>query len=720
MVRAMNVISAVQLATTVSLLAMTSALAQSAAEVELDQVTVEATTQTADGPVEGYVAERSLSGTKTDTPLSETPRSVSVVPSDQIEDQGAESVAEALRYTPGVATEYRGSSNFHDEMYVRGFGYVPRYVNGLEYGWSSLGKINPWLLERIEVLKGPASILYGQASPGGIVNLTTKKPTGETGGEVELTVGDNAKLGGAYDIQGTFDEAGVWSYRIAGTAERFDLVEDGLVQEGFAISPTLRWAPNAETALTLISMFSHEPKAGYRNFREAAGTLYATAFGFIPEDFLVSDTDFEKHRRTQMQLGYEFEHRFNETFKFRQKLAYNIIDTYHQTLVWGSLDTDGRSISRTASGGSTDLNQFVVDNQVQSDFDTGAFSHTLLTGFDFKHSMRNYQWGYNYSTPDIDWLSPIRGVGNLPLTDSIDDYVTTAWQAGIYAQDQIEVGNLHLSLGARYDWAGTEIDNAAEADDSYNDGAFTWSIGALYAFDNGIAPYASYSTSFEPSLSADSDGKMFDPTTAQQVEAGVKYASPNGRIQLAGSVFQIYQQDVINSAWAYDNATSAWVQTSYQTGEIRSRGVELEGRAQLTDSLSLIASYAYIDAEITEDLDASNVGLTVDRIPEHQASVWGKYEFLDGALEGFSLGLGVRYIGESTDSDNSLTVPAATLFDAMASYDVGGLSESLEGVKVQLNGTNLLDKRYTSSCASEYACWYGAGRTLTAKLKYTW
>ncbi|MEM9633413.1 MAG: TonB-dependent receptor plug domain-containing protein, partial [Pseudomonadota bacterium] len=328
MLRLSSQIAAMNLAATVSFLAISAASAQNANPIDLEKIEIHNLQETADGPVEGYVANRSRAGTKTDTPLIKTPQAVSVVPSQQIEDQDARSVSQALRYTAGVATEYRGSSNLRDEMYIRGFGYVPRYVNGLEFGWSSLGQINPYVLERIEVLKGPASILYGQANPGGIVNLVTKKPTGQTRREIELTTGIDARIGGAFDFQGTFDKEGVWSYRVAGIAERFDLEEDGLSQEGMTLAPSIRWAPTDDTSLTLTSLISHEPKAGFRNFREANGTLYATSHGFIPNDFNITDPDFEEFRRTQVQIGYEFEHRFNETFQFRQKAAYNIFDTY--------------------------------------------------------------------------------------------------------------------------------------------------------------------------------------------------------------------------------------------------------------------------------------------------------------------------------------------------------------------------------------------------------
>ncbi|MBD8893889.1 TonB-dependent siderophore receptor [Roseibium litorale] len=712
MARLTTALTAAHMATTVSLLAVSAAHAQDETVTKLDAISVQGLSEQGDGPVDGYVATRSRAGTKTDTPLSKTPQAVSVVPSQQIEDQAATSVSEALRYSSGVSTEYRGSSNFSDEMYIRGFGYVPRYVNGLSFGLGSLGKIDPYLLERVEVLRGPSSILYGQASPGGIVNLVTKRPTGETKREAEVFVGTDAKVGAAFDLQGVFDPDGVWSYRLVGTAERSDLEENKLSEEGFSISPSLRWAPTGDTSLTLSTIFTHQPKAGFRNFREAAGTLYATSYGLIPNDFLVSDPDFEEYRSTQFQVGYEFEHRFNDIFTFRQNAAYNIIDTYHQTLTWGSLQADEKTITRTASGGSTDLNQFVIDNQLQSEFRTGAFDHTLLTGFDFKHSSKNYQWGYNFSTPSIDWTAPSYGVGNLALTDRQSDYVTTASQAGLYVQDQIEFGKLTVSLGGRYDWADTETDNLLAADTSYYDSAFSGRAGAIYNFDNGISPYISYSTSFEPSLDVDHNNQPLDPVTAQQLEAGVKYAPENLPFQVYASVFQIYQQN--------RSSTDPVTNEIFQTGEIRSRGVEIEGHAQITENLSLVASYTFVDAEVTEDEDSSKIGLKVDRVPEHQANLWGKYEFHDGMLNGFGIGAGVRYIGESTDRTNALTVPAVTLFDAMASYDFGARTDKLDGVKLQINASNLMDKRYTASCASKYACWYGAGRTVMAKLKYSW
>lgn len=695
------------LGASVSVLALVSAHAQS---VELSEVTVDVSQEDGAGPVEGYIAEVSRTGTKTDTPLSKTPQSITVVPTQQIEDQGADSVAEALRYSAGVYTDYRGSQTSLDEVFMRGFQFVPIFVNGLDYGTNRLGSWNSYLLERVEVLRGPSSVLYGAATPGGLVNLVTKKANGESKHEVEVTGGLNSKIGVGFDYQDVIDDAGVWSYRLVGQANREDTEVYDVIEQGFSISPSIRWAPTEDTALTLLAMYSHEPDAGYKNFRTAAGTVYATSAGFIPDDVNFSDANMDESIITQSQVGYEFEHRFNTMFKFRQNVAYNIVDTAFTSVVRRGVTGDTFT-SAVATDRDTDLNQFVIDNQLQTDFVTGPASHTLLTGIDYKYTTQNYRGLAARGVPNYTWTTHNYASWS-PAWFVQSEYESETQQLGAYIQEQMEIGKLNISLGGRYDWVTQDYDDIANATKSnYYESAFTGRAGAIYNFDNGISPYISYSTSFEPSLEADSTtGEKFDPTTGQQIEAGVKFAPASGRFQVIASIFQLYQQNIISSDGV----------NSYQTGEIRSQGVELEARAKITDNFTLTGSYTYTDAETTEDEDPANVGLKVAMIPETTANVWGKYEFTEGALDGFAFGMGVRYIGESTDSTNTINVKSATLLDAMASYDVGAMNESFKGVKLQLNGTNLMDRRYVSACSASTACWLGEGRTVTAKIKYTW
>jgi len=674
-----------------------------------------------DGPVGGYVAKKSLAGTKTDTPIARTPQTVSVVPKEQMEDQHAQSVAEALRYTPGVFTEYRGASNLRDEIFVRGFSYVPKYLDGLFLGGDlSYAKIDPYLLERVELISGPASVLYGQANPGGIVNMVSKKPTGAPLREVELSLGTDGYVSGGFDISDVIDED--FAYRLAATGLSRNLQEDFAKQKSFAVAPSVTWSPDEGTSLTVLGGYQYEPDAGYRNFLDAAGTVTPIpGFGFVPRDFFVSDPGFERSERTQAWIGYEFKHEFNDNLTFRQNARYHHVDWLQHTLVYGSLSPDpvtgnNTMLGRAASGGTDDWGQFTLDNQLEAKFSTGAAEHTLLGGVDFRYRKRDYEWGYA-SAPAIDLTNPQYGTFNFSSTVLAPSELsgTTARQAGVYLQDQVEIGGLNLLAGLRYDRAQTEIDDLLGTNDqSFDEGALTWRAGALYAFDNGIAPYVSYATSFEPVLYMAPAGKpAFKPTTADQLEVGVKYAPEGSGLLLTAAYYDLTQKDVIGMVWpgpAY-----------YQTGKIHNRGVELSARAEVTDNVALLASYSYIDSVVKESVTTSEVGKMPSRIPQHQASLWATYTADSGALEGLTVGGGLRYIGTSWgDGANTFKVGAVTLFDAMASYDFGVKNPDLAGLSLQVNVKNIGDERYVASCASAYACFYGEGRSIVATLKKQW
>ena len=701
-----------------------SAQEQNAAEgsTSLEAVVVEGGgPERGNGPVGGYVAKRSLTGTKTDTPIAKTPQTVAVVPREQIQSQNALTVAESLRYTPGVVTEYRGASNLRDEMFVRGFYYVPRYLDGLFLGGDlSYAKIDPYLLERVELISGPASVLYGQANPGGIVNMVSKMPTDEPLREVEISVGTDGYVSGGFDVSDRFDDA--FSYRIAATGLKRDLQEDFAKQTSFAIAPSVTWSPDEGTSLTILGGYQNEPDAGYRNFLDAAGTVTPIpGFGFVPRNFFVSDPDFEQAERQQAWIGYQFRHEINENLTFRQNARYHRTDWLHHTLVYGWLSPDpvtgnNTILNRSARGGTDDWSQFAIDNQLEAKFSTGAAEHTLLGGIDYQYRTRDYWWG-SASAPSIDLTDPQYGgpdYKSIVLGDA-DISETTARQAGIYLQDQIEIGNLNLLAGIRYDRAQTDIDDLKNSKTyAYDDGALTWRAGALYTFDNGIAPYVSYATSFEPALLAPEDGKpAFKPTTAEQFEVGVKYAPEGSGILLTAAYYDLTQNDVVAATYPGP--------IYQQIGKIHNRGVEFSARAEVTDNLSVIAGYSYIDSVVKESVDSGEVGKMPSRIPQHQAALWASYTADSGALEGLTIGGGVRYLGTSWGNNtNMFKVGATTLFDAMASYDFGAKSPDLKGLSLQVNVKNIGDERYVSSCASAYACFYGEGRSIVATLKKQW
>ncbi|WP_024278673.1 TonB-dependent siderophore receptor [Xanthobacter sp. 126] len=690
---------------------------------------VDALDERGDGPVQGYVARQSLSGTKTDTPIAETPQSISVVPRQQMEDQQVESVAEALRYTPGVFSEYRGASNVRDEVIVRGFAYVPRYLDGMLLGGDvDYAKIYPYLLERVELLAGPSSVLYGQVNPGGIINMVSKKPIFDRPlREIELTVGNNMMFQGSFDFSDRIVGSDTLAFRIVGTGLSTNLQENFAKQQGIAVAPSLTWAPSPDTTLTILSGFEYEPDFGYRNFLDAAGTVWPIkGYGYVPRDFFVSDPNYETAERTQAWIGYEFEHKVSDALTLRQKLRYYWVDYDQYTLVWGWTSADPKTgantvVHRTASGGGDTWGTFTNDNQAEFKLSTGPAEHTILAGLDYRFRSREYNWGYNWSdVPTISLTNPIYGYNfsNLVLSPYSDQDLSAS-QLGVYLQDQVKIGDLHLIAGIREDWADTSItEYVSPSALGYNDSAFTYRVGALYTFSNGIAPYASYSTSFEPAIYAPPSGEApFKPTTAQQFEVGVKYAPEGTRTLLTAAYYDIWQQNVVQNI--YVPTYGAYVYQ--QIGEVHNRGFEFSARTEVNKNLSLIAAYSYIDSTITETGVASELGKTPSRIPQNTASLWATYAFDSGTMRGLEVGGGVRYIGTSWGNNaNTFEVPAYTLFDAMLKYDLGVLDARMKGAQVQLNAKNIGNLTYVASCANAYSCFYGEGLSVTGSVKYNW
>ncbi|MDJ0388183.1 TonB-dependent siderophore receptor [Roseomonas sp. E05] len=694
-----------------------------AAPLVLPEVNVEGTAWRAWSPIEGYVAPLTTTGTKTDTPLIEAPQSVGVVTRDQIDDQAALTVSEALRYTAGVLPEVRPTSRY-DSVYVRGFGgqgssaaYV-NFLDGLrqQRGVSyAIPTVDPWLLERIEVLRGPASVLYGQTGSGGIVNLVSRRPTETPIHEVRLEAGSNALLQTAFDFGGKLTEDGQFLYRLTGIGRIAETQYDYNEERRIAIAPALTWRPNDATTLTILANYQYEPEGGFYNFVPATGTVLASPYGKLSSSFFGGDPSWNHFERRQASIGYQFEHRFDETWTVRQNFRYQHLDTVFQAVSGRSL-TGGRTLVRAGVNSIEHVDTVALDNQLQARFTTAGMEHTLLTGLDWSGSYAKRRLG-NASVSSLDIFAPSYYV-SIPTISASTYTDQDQTQLGVYAQDQIAWGRWRFNIGIRQDWADTDTTTRnTGVSSSQEDSAVTWRAGLLYLFDSGIAPYVSYATSFLPNsgtFAPARGGGTFDPTTGQMFEAGVKYQPPgmNSFIQLAA--FQITQQNVLTTDPLYSNY-------SVQTGEIRSRGVELEGRASLSENLDLIGTYAYTEAEITSSTTAGVTGNQAPQVPKHAASAWANYRFRSGPLNGLGLGGGVRFIGETQgDEANSFTVPSVTLADLALRYQLGALRDDLKGAEVTLNVSNLFDKEYVASCSSTTNCFFGNRRVVLAGLRYTW
>ncbi|MFC0409905.1 TonB-dependent siderophore receptor [Roseomonas elaeocarpi] len=692
----------------------------------IPEVNVQATAWRAWQPTSGYVAPVTTTGSKTDTPIIEAPQSLGVVTRDQIDDQQAQSVSQALRYTAGVLPEVR-PSNRYDSVFVRGFGGTgssAAYVNFLDGLRQQRGisynvpGVDPWLLERIEVLRGPASVLYGQTGAGGLVNLVSKRPTEEPIHEVRLEAGNYGRVQSLFDFGGKLTEDGEFTYRLTGVARRADTQYDDTTESRIAIAPAVTWRPDNDTTLTILGNFQRDPEGGFYNFVPATGTVIANPRGKLRSSFFGGDPNFDDYERNQASIGYQFERRLDQVWTVRQNFRYSYIDSDFKALSIRTVNASTGAATRLATQSFDVANTFALDNQAQASFDTGPLRHTVLFGLDWARDSAKRKLGSANSTAAFNIFQPLYYQYITPLTiGAAQTTYQNQDQLGLYAQDQVAFGKFRFNIGVRHDWATSEtVTRSTSAHTSQDDGKTTWRTGLLYLFDNGLAPYASYSTSFLPNAGTSSPARgntPFDPTTGEQYEAGVKYQPPGFNSYVQAAAYHIRQDNVLTT----DPNNALY---SVETGRIRSRGVELEARASLADGLDLIAAYSYIDAEVTRS-NGTDLGKRVPQVPHNLASGWLNYRFNEGPLRGLELGGGVRYVGSTYgNTTNTFKVDDVTLFDAAIRYDVGAAIPQAKGLELTLNANNIADKSYVASCSSEVACYYGNRLLLLGGVRLKW
>ncbi|SHE80210.1 iron complex outermembrane recepter protein [Modicisalibacter ilicicola DSM 19980] len=650
--------------------------------------------------------------TKTDTPFIETPQAISVIENEDWQEKGAETVQRATDYTPGVFSNQIGASNRYDYIVLRGFvdGSVNNtYLDGLKIlgdggAFSSL-VIDPYFLERIEVVKGPASVLYGRASPGGLVALTSKRPDFTTGGEIRLGAGNNAQRSAAFDVTGPLDEGRRLAYRLTGLAQAADTQYGPVEEERYAFAPQLSWDITDATSLDLYAYLHKDPEGGYHAGLPYEGTVVDRNGRRIDNTFFEGEDDYDKFEREQRMIGYEFEHRFNDAWTARQKLRYLDADVELAQVYafgWGS-DTE---LNRFYSGADESLQAWTLDNQLEANLTTGFVEHTVLLGADYQDRENDVTWPSGTSPP-IDAFDPRYGAE--PIAIASIKRRRELSQTGVYLQDQMAIGDWRLTLGGRHDWVDiTNTDQQSGTASELDDTQFSGRAGLLYLFDNGLAPYTSYSTSFSPNSTTDASGDLLKPTEGEQIEVGLKYQPSESRSRYSLALFDISQENVSTKLPNEDFFRAV--------GEIESRGLELEAHTQLTDNFRLQASYTYTDVTL-EETGNETEGNQDNQVPRHQASAWGHYDVRQGALAGVDAGLGVRYYADIyADDANTEKVPDYTLVDATLGYDLGQVG--LKNVEARLNVTNLLDKEYVASCFDLNFCYFGAERSVKAHISY--
>jgi iron complex outermembrane receptor protein len=664
------------------------------------------------GPTNGYVAKES-SALKTGTSLLETPQSVSVVTRQQMDQQNAQTLNAAVRYVSGVTPETRGGiATRYDLLKVRGFD-ADKYWNGLKMldnNWYATPQIDPYLLERIEVLKGPVSVLYGQAAAGGLLDQESRMPTVAPLHEVGVEFGNYAHKQATFDFSGPIAGDDRYLYRLTAIARS----EDGQVQstenKRIAIAPSFTWRPDAQTSLTLFGFYQHDPRATSYGSVPPQGTVLYNPNGKLPSDFYDGDHNFESFNRVQESIGYKFERKLTNAWSFRSNARFLHLAQDYKSVYASALEADLRTLDRGTAASKDNLNTFAIDNQVEGNFSTGPVDHTVLFGFDYQRYASNFDAGFGVAPP-LDMYAPNYNQTITP--PDLYHQVLSGTQYGVYVQDQARWGHVVLTLGGREDWASSDSNNTTYGIQSHQfNRAFTGRAGLSYVFDSGIAPYVSYTESFTPQVGTDINGNQFSPEKGRQYEVGVKFQPKGYNAFFSAALFDLTRKNLLTV-----DATNPAFQSA--VGEARSLGVELEAKASLTDSLNVTASYTYLNTKYTKDNSGLD-GKFLPAVPQNQASLWGYYTINRGPLAGLSMGAGGRYTGTTYSSDNSFKVSSFFLVDATLRYDLGRAAAQLKGAELYVNAQNLFNKQYVASCYYGTWCAFGYGRQVFAGMNYHW
>jgi len=680
-------------------------------------------------PNHGFVEKRTLTGSKTDTPLVEVPQSISVVTRGELDARKAVTDSMALLYSPGVFAQPFGANldQWNPFYMIRGFmsafggSYVDNLVSPVNYRYE------PYGYDRYDVLRGPSSTLYGQSDPGGLVNRITKRPQAQSGGELEFQYGNYDRKNIAGDITGPLDEQGTLLYRLTFLYRNANSAVDyangqKIPDNRLYVAPAITWNITPETSLTVLGS-------------ALADDVGQTAVYVTPDRFATrirldrpgaDDFSYKQHF-----IGYAFEHKFDTSLIFRQRFRYSFMDYDYKSLAQYDIatpPTDGVTYVYPY-GFSEERNDFVLDNNLQKQLTIGPAEHMILLGFDYQHLRDRVRFLSNYDSaipffiyaPDYSRYDPTLNV-DADTTAISDNY-------GLYLQDQMKLDeHWVLTLGGRFDWAASRLTGFSygeDAADKSRDSAFSWRSGLTYLADNGLAPYFSYAKSFLPTSGRDGvTGQIFKPTIGEQYEVGVKFQPLGERSLFAFAAYDLTKQNVVTTGQLLGGEVY-----STQRGAVKARGLEFEANAHLTDSIKLHGAYTYTVAKIVAALDGS-VGETPAQVPRHMGSLWVDYDLpIDTIFGGVSVGGGVRHIGSNSAwNTNAIYFPdegprfknnAYTLFDAAVRYDLGRLSPDLAGASFTVNAANIFDHRY-QACFTRFTCSPGVPMTIIGSVRYRW
>ncbi len=678
-----------------------------------------------DSQTSSYVARRSQAG-KLDAPLLETAQSVSVITRQAMDDRAVQTMAEALRYSPGVLAAPYGEDSRYDWTFLRGFtALFDVWRDGLRQRGSgfTVPKINPYGLERVEVIRGPASVFYGQGNPGGLINLSTKRPTDTPYHEVGITAGshDNEQL--FADLSDQLDQDGRWRYRLTTLGRDAQGSIDHTDDKSFYVAPALSWQPSDATSLTLLAQFQSDRTT---NSMSGTPTPYLintmAAFGIplskIPQGRNLGNPDFDRFDRDYTALGYILEHRFNDTWSLNQNARYETTTLdYRRAQLTGVQPSPSETLlTQDAIIEDEKVSAWLLDQRLTGQWSQGALDYTLSAGLDFSTLKAELRTKTSDDSYLLNAFNPNPRYPQIVQPTTVTrDLTVDGESTGLYLQNRIKWQDRWIfNLAGRQDWARNDSHNLQTGGkEELDDQAFSGQASLMYVSAAGLAPYISYSTGFNPVFEINKQGKALDSETAEQTEVGLKWQPAQGGIMLSVAAYELSKQNVV-TADPQGNKT--------QTGEIRSRGLELEGNLDLTSGLKAVASYTLNNAEITEDKNhPDRVGTNPILTPDKQASLWLDYTLQSGLLKGLGLGAGLRYTGsvQYVEDDLVLGTDGATLQLKGYTLADAALRYQWQRWSLALNVNNLEGREVISWCTSQL-CQYGQGRSVTATARYRW
>lgn len=671
--------------------------------------------------------ERESSGLalKTDTPPVEAPQPITVIPEDLFTAQGAVSISDTLRYVAGVQANPYGPDSRVDGAMVRGIDAL-QFRDGMRDIFSYYASIraDPYNFASVQVIRGPASVLFGQGSLGGIINLESKRPQFDAGGEVSLRYGSFERKELLADVTGPVSSG--LAARLVSRVRDSGTQTDHVPDDRILISPSLTWRPTDRTEVTLIGLYQEDDAGSTSQFLPLVGTILPNPNGQLSNSLFIGKPGWDRYDGRLLQGTVAIGHRFAESLKFNVKARYIDSDLSYFThypdsygnptnpyvrpgvvidAETGELARDPlqRTIGLYSDASRARMEIFSSDNNLQFDFGTGsAIEHKLLAGVDYSWNRVRKVGSYGYEYIDIydidyDALSDYAGgmpAGAAPAEDTEQE------QLGFYLQHQIRFADrVSLVVGVRHD----TVSSSNFGVEAFDIGATSFRAGIIGEIVRGVSPFFSYTESFEPIAGTASDGNPFKPKRGRQFEGGVKF-HPNDATLLTITAYHIKE-----SNRPVDDPGTADPFDQMQAGTLTSKGIEFEGSTVLPGEFQLLGNFSYNKAEI------AGTGVQLDDVPKYNASFWATRSVQFSGDLSLLFGGGVRFTGAHRSYGSAfpegVRTSGYTLVEALVEF-------GWRDWAFRINATNLLDKRFYSACLARGDCFMGEERNVFGTVSY--